>query len=93
MIENDRKVYEKMIGIWSITRIPQLEMTPPHGEVLFRWSMGEIVSMPFKLFDELVPLEIVSLVEQQIEQRYNVNPQKFRVDLSGYRKNPFSSQK
>ena len=55
--------------------------------------MGEIVAIPFKLFDELVPLEIVSLVEQQIEQRYNVNPQKFRVDLSGYRKNPFSSQK
>ena len=93
MIESDKRVYEKMIGIWSITRIPQLEMTPTNGEVLFRWSMGEIVSMPFKLFDELVPLEIVSLVEQQIEQRYNVNPQKFRVDLSGYRKNPFSSQK
>ena len=40
MIESDKRVYEKMIGIWSITRIPQLEMTPTNGEGLFRWSMG-----------------------------------------------------
>ena len=50
MIENDKTVYEKMLGIWSITKIPALRMTPHNGEVGFFWQQGPILRMPFKAF-------------------------------------------
>ena len=38
MIENDREVFEKMVAIWSITRIPSLQMNPTVANVSFKWE-------------------------------------------------------
>lgn len=93
MIENDREVYEKMVAIWSITRIPQLQMNPTVASVSFKWERGEIVAIPFTMFDELAPIEIVIFLEKQMEKNYGINATKFRADLSGYLADPFSSQR
>ena len=93
MIENDREVYEKMVAIWSITRIPQLQMNPTVASVSFKWERGEIVAIPFTMFDELAPIEIVIFLEKQMEKNYGINATKFRDDLSGYLADPFSSQR
>ena len=67
MIEMDRKVYEKMVGIWSITRMPKLEMIVQSDHVSFTWVKGPITKVPYKIFDELAPIEIVNLIEQQAQ--------------------------
>tara|TARA_B100001057_G_C22816106_1_gene937491 strand:- start:266 stop:562 length:297 start_codon:yes stop_codon:yes gene_type:complete len=92
MIEMDKTVYEKMIGIWSITSIPNLLMAPRSGEVFFSWRGGDITQMPFKMFDDSAPIELVEYIEDQIKKKYGVDAKQFRTDLSGYRKDPFSSQ-
>ncbi len=92
MIEMDKTVYEKMIGIWSITSIPKLVMAPRVGEVFFTWRGGDIAQMPFKMFDDLAPIELVEYIEQEITKKYGIDARQFRTDLSGYRRNPFSSQ-
>ena len=50
MIENDKTVYEKMLGIWSITKIPALRMTPHNGEVGFFLATGANTSDAFQGF-------------------------------------------
>ena len=92
MIEMDKAVYEKMIGIWSITSIPKLMMAPRVGEVFFTWRGGDIAQMPFKMFDDSAPIELVEYIEHQIGKKYGIDAKQFRTDLSGYRRNPFSSQ-
>lgn len=93
MIENDKTVYEKMLGIWSITKIPALRMTPHNGEVGFFWQQGPILRMPFKAFEDMAPIEMVNLIEKEIDKVYGINAKQFRSDLSGYMANPFSSQR
>ena len=51
MIEMDRKVYEKMVGIWSITRMPKLEMIVQSDHVSFTWVKGPITKVQYKIFD------------------------------------------
>jgi hypothetical protein len=48
--------------------------------------------MPFKMFDESAPIELVEYIEHQIGKKYGIDARQFRTDLSGYRRNPFSSQ-
>ena len=93
MIETDKTVFEKMVGIWSITQIPQLKMVPHAGKVTFTWAKGPIVEMEFKMFDSLEPLELVTFIEFEIGREYGINAKKFRCDLSGYLVPPFSSQR
>jgi|TARA_E500000305_G_scaffold106046_1_gene104148 hypothetical protein len=93
MIETDKTVFEKMVGIWSITQIPQLKMIPNAGMVTFTWAKGPIAEMEFKMFDALEPLEIVTFIEFEIGREYGINAKQFRCDLSGYSVNPFSSQR
>tara|TARA_R100000995_G_scaffold81939_1_gene55239 strand:+ start:375 stop:662 length:288 start_codon:yes stop_codon:yes gene_type:complete len=93
MIETDKTVFEKMVGIWSITQIPQLKMVPQSGVVTFTWAKGPIVEMEFKMFDSLEPLELVTFIESEIEREYGINAKQFRSDLSGYFVHPFSSQR
>ena len=93
MIENDREVYEKMVAIWSITRIPQLQMNPTVSSVSFKWERGEIVAIPFTMFDELAPIEVVTLIEKKMELWYGIDAKQFRANLSGYLADPFSSQR
>jgi len=50
MIETDKTVFEKMVGIWSITQIPQLKMVPNAGKVKFTWAKGLIAEMEFQMF-------------------------------------------
>ena len=93
MIENDRTVFEKMIGIWAITRIPALRMTPHADEVGFFWVKGPITKMPFKAFEDMAAIEMVNLIEKEIDKNYGVNAKKFRADFRGYMGDPFSSQR
>ena len=93
MIEPDKTVFEKMVGIWSITQIPQLKMVPNAGKVKFTWAKGLIAEMEFQMFDSLEPLELVTFMESQIEKEHGVNAKQFRCDLSGYLVHPFSSQR
>ena len=93
MIETDKTVFEKMVGIWSITQIPQLVMIPHAGKVAFTWVKGPIVEMEFKMFDSLEPLEIVTFIEFELGREYGINAKQFRSDLSGYSVHPFSSQR
>ena len=93
MIETDKTVFEKMVGIWSITQIPQLKMVPHAGMVAFTWAIGPIVEMEFKMFDSLEPLEIVNLIDFEIGRGDGINAKQFRCDLSGYLVHPFSSKR
>ena len=93
MIEMDRKEYEKMVGIWSITRMPKLEMIVQIDHVSFTWVKGPITKVPYKIFDELAPIEIVNLIEQQVEKQHGINCKVYRSDFRGYLANPFSSQR
>ena len=93
MIEMDKRVYEKMVAIWSITRIPSLKMSPTAGEVRFSWAKGRIDEIPFKVFDELAPIEVVTLIEKKMEKNYGINAKQYRANHSGYLADPFSSQR
>jgi len=93
MIEMDKRVYEKMVAIWSITRIPQLQMRPTVANVSFVWARGEIAAVPFTVFDELAPIEIVDLIEKKMEKNYGINAKQYRANHSGYLADPFSSQR
>ena len=94
MLEQQRSVFEKMIGIWSISKIPNLQMRViGSGEVIFTCAAGPICELNFDLFDKLVPLEVVELIEAKMEKKYGINGKKYRADLRGYMADPFSSQR
>ena len=94
MLEQQRRVFEKMIGIWSISKIPNLQMKViGSGEVAFTCTAGPICKLKFNLFDKLVPLEVVELIETKLEEQYGINGKKYRADFRGYMADPFSSQR
>jgi|TARA_R110002167_G_scaffold42843_2_gene129828 hypothetical protein len=94
MLEQQRRVFEKMIGIWSISKIPDLQMKViGSGEVAFTCAAGPICKLKFNLFDKLVPLEVVELIESKLEEQYGINGKKYRADFRGYMADPFSSQR
>ena len=94
MLEQQRRVFEKMIGIWSISKIPNLQMKViGGGEVAFTCAAGPICKLKFNLFDKLVPLEVVELIENKLEEQYGINGKEYRADFRGYMADPFSSQR
>ncbi len=92
MIGIDEKVYEKMVGIWSISAIPDLQAKLHGDEVKFTWQLGDIVTMKFSLFDALAAIELVNLIEKKIYHYYHIDASKMRQSLDGFKKDPFSSQ-
>jgi len=62
------------------------------GEINFHWQGGPLLQMSMKVFHNLEPLEIVQRLEFELERTYQIRPLHYRADLSGYRRNPFSSQ-
>ena len=56
MLNTDKKLYEKMVAIWSITKMPMLNGEIVSGEVRFSWAKGPIVNLTMELFEKLEPL-------------------------------------
>ena len=92
MLGTDHQIYEKFVGINSIVRIPALRFEITSGEINFHWQGGPLLQMSMKVFHNLEPLEIVQRLEFELERTYQISPLHYRADLSGYRRNPFSSQ-
>ena len=59
MLSTDKKTYEKMVGVWTITKIPGLSMKVVGDKLNFIWRGGPLVSLDVALFDQLAPIEIV----------------------------------
>jgi|TARA_R100001126_G_C4866419_1_gene170505 hypothetical protein len=93
MLNTDKKLYEKMVAIWSITKMPMLNGEIVSGEVRFSWAKGPIVNLTMELFEKLEPLEIVQHLEKKMDEQYGINGKRFRSDFSGYFTHPFSSQR
>lgn len=92
VLGNDEKIYSKMVGIWSITSIPDLQAKLVGDEIRFEWNKGAIVTMKFQLFDSLFPIELVNLIEKKMLHYYGVDATKMRNSLDGFQTDPFSSQ-
>ena len=92
MLGTDKQIYEKFVGITTIVKIPALKFTILSGTIKFEWQSGHLLEMDMKIYQELEPLEIVQRLEFELEKDYQVTPRKYRTDLAGYRRNPFSSQ-
>tara|TARA_R110002020_G_scaffold150406_2_gene327088 strand:+ start:2102 stop:2383 length:282 start_codon:yes stop_codon:yes gene_type:complete len=92
MLGTDRSIYEKFVGLTAIVKIPALKFTISSGMISFEWKSGKVLDMEMSIFNELEPLEIVQRLEFEIERKYQVPAKHYRSDLSGYTKNPFSSQ-
>ena len=89
----DEVSFRKMIGIWSITKMPGLKMSVVGDKAVFVFKAGPLYDMPFDLFDKLEPLEIVELLEKKVEDVYGYEGNIWRSDFSGYMGKPFSSQR
>jgi len=93
MLSTDKETYEKMVGIWTITKIPGLSMKIVGDKLNFIWLQGPLVSLDMALFDQLAPIEIVEILEKKMDEDYGIKGKKFRSDFSAYLVNPFSSQR
>ena len=93
MLSTDKDTYEKMVGVWTITKIPGLSMKVVGDKLNFIWRGGPLVSLDVALFDQLAPIEIVEILEKKMEENYDIKGKKFRNDFSAYTVNPFSSQR
>ena len=92
MLGTDKTIYEKMVGVWSIIKVPQLQAALVSGEVVFTWTKGEIFKLAFQNFDELAPIEIVNLIQKAMLMDHGIPKGHYRADLSGYSHDPFLSQ-
>ena len=92
MLGTDHEVYEKFVAINAIVKIPGLKFTIMSGVINFHWLRGPLTEMEMTIFKKLEPLEVVQRLEYELERTHQVSPLIYRADLSGYRRNPFSSQ-
>ena len=92
MLGTDKKIYEKMVGVWSIIKVPMLQATVLSGDVVFTWTKGRLFTLSFNNFDDLAPIEIVNLIEKALLMEHGIPKGHYRADLSGYRHDPFLSQ-
>tara|TARA_R100001163_G_scaffold20140_1_gene17542 strand:+ start:1255 stop:1536 length:282 start_codon:yes stop_codon:yes gene_type:complete len=92
LLGTDHEIYEKFVAINAIVKIPALRFTVSSGLIEFRWYGGEITTMDMALYLGLEPLEIVQRLEYELEKLYQIKPLTYRADLSGFKRNPFSSQ-
>ena len=92
MMGNEKETYLKMVSIWSITSIPDLKINLVGDKFVVSCQFGFIANMDSKLFYEIEPIEVVSLIEKAFEKQFGVSGLKYRNALQGFKKNPFSSQ-
>ena len=92
LLGTDKTIYEKMVGVWSIIKVPNLQAALIGGEVVFTWTKGELFKLAFQSFDELAPIEIVNLIEKAMLMEHGIPKGHYRADLSGYSHDPFLSQ-
>jgi len=92
MLGTDHEIYEKFVAINAIVKIPALRFNITSGVIYFHWQGGPLAEMEMGIFRDLEPLEIVQRLEFELERTYQIKPLLYRADLSGYRRNPFSSQ-
>ena len=93
MLSTDKDTYEKMVGVWTITKIPNLSMQVVGDKLNFVWREGPLASLEITLFDQLAPIEVVEILEKRMEEDYDIKGKTFRADFSAYMVNPFSSQR
>ncbi len=92
MLGTDHEIYEKFVAITAIVKIPGLRFSIMSGVLNFSWQGGPLTEMSMIVFRDLEPIEIVQRLEYELEKTYQIKPLTYRADLSGYRRNPFSSQ-
>ena len=92
MLGTDHEIYEKFVAITAIVKIPGLRFSIMSGVLSFSWQGGPLTEMSMIVFRDLEPIEIVQRLEYELEKTYQIKPLTYRADLSGYRRNPFSSQ-
>ena len=92
MLGTDHQIYEKFVAINSIVKIPALKFRINSGVIDFDWQLGCLMQMDMAVYLELEPLEIVQRLEYELERNYEIRPLSYRADLSGFKRNPFSSQ-
>lgn len=91
------KVDIKMISIFQLTKLDGLraEMSQK-GSVDFSFMhkgrRHPLLSMPILLFEQLEPVEIRGSLERSLTRYYDINGKDLRLDVSGWKKDPFSSQ-
>jgi hypothetical protein len=52
----------------------------------------DLILIPSLMFMQLEPVEIRDIIERSLLKFYNIDGTKFRSDLKGFSRNPFSSQ-
>tara|TARA_R100001377_G_scaffold30070_1_gene16418 strand:- start:56 stop:337 length:282 start_codon:yes stop_codon:yes gene_type:complete len=92
MIGKDVELYHKMVGIWSITAMPNLQAVFSGDKVKFNCAGGHIISMEITLLYSLASIEVVNILEDKFTKKYKVDAKVFRKSFDGFKKNPFSSQ-
>jgi hypothetical protein len=92
MIESDKPPYEKMVAVFQITQIPALQMAIKGDQASFTWAKGFLFGFPMSQFYQLEPIEISNLLEAALEEHYDVPKRHYRNKLTGFSKDPFSSQ-
>ena len=90
-------VDHKMIAIFQLTKLDGLKATLNHrGQIeftfIYRAERMPLLSMPILLFEQLEPIEIRGSIERALHRYFDLDPKKFRLDVSGWGKDPFSSQ-
>jgi hypothetical protein len=87
----------KMISIFQLTKIDGLSAHIDNTNAiaftfLHRGLRKPLVRMPIILFEKLEPIEIRGSLERALITGYDIDGKGLRIDLSGFKKDPFSSQ-
>ena len=92
----DSQVDLKLIGLWQITKIPNLKAELVGDSMNFSWShikkQFEILKLPNAIFLSLEPIVLRAFLEKAIQEKQGIDAKIWRSDLSHFRKDPFSSQ-
>jgi hypothetical protein len=93
----NKMVDKKMIGLWQMFRLPSLSASLRGDRVRFAFihdgKEKDLILIPSLMFMQLEPVEIRDIIERSLLKFYNIDGTKFRSDLKGFSRNPFSSQK
>lgn len=94
---DQNKVDMKMISLFQLTKLDGLKASlNQRGQIEFsfmcRGERKPLLSMPVLLFEQLEPIEIRGSIERSLLRHYGINGENLRLDTSGWRKDPFSSQ-
>ena len=92
MLGTDKDTYEKMVSVFAIAQIPGLKMEVKFGQASFVWEKGFLSAMPMVQYEELEPIEVVTILEDDLYKNYDIPKRHYRNKFTGFKKTPFSSQ-